>query len=123
MYEAVLGYQVLAASQGFDLRVVLCVLFKTIAMAALIATRKYVQTGASAVFGASVVLSGSYVLLWVLVVGLFGVSLSMMEASVLPIAYFVVAHGALRLMGDNTKAEVARAQQLKKLENAFNAGN
>ncbi|KAJ0397374.1 hypothetical protein P43SY_008205 [Pythium insidiosum] len=123
MYEAAAGYQLLAASAGIvELRVVVVVLIKALAMAALIATRKYVQSGASAVFGASVVLSGGYALLWTLVVGLLGVSLSTTEASPLPVVYFVVAHGALRLIGDNTKAEVARATQLEKLERALNSG-
>ncbi|KAJ0398544.1 hypothetical protein ATCC90586_010355 [Pythium insidiosum] len=122
MYEAAAGYQLLAASAAMELRVVVVVLIKALAMAALIATRKYVQSGASAVFGASVVLTGGYALLWTFVVGLLGVSLSTTEASPLPVVYFLVAHGALRLIGDNTKAEVARATQLEKLERALNSG-
>jgi len=43
-------------------------------------------------------------------------SFTAVEASPLCVLYFLASFGVLRLIGDNTKAEVARAQQLEKLQ-------
>ncbi|KAK1931580.1 Ultraviolet-B receptor UVR8 [Phytophthora citrophthora] len=85
-YEAVLLFQLLTGSSSTS-RLPLCLVLKLVAFGSILSTREYLQLSFSAV-----------------------------EASPLCILYFLASFGVLRLIGNNTKAEVARAQQLEKLQ-------
>ena len=98
----------------------------TVALASILATRRYLQSGTANACSASVFFTVSYALIAfcaVLSSGTAGVgSASGSSAMWSPMCalYLAVGHGTLRLMGDNTRAEVARAEQLEKLEQLFN---
>lgn len=114
-YEAILMYQLLTGSSPTS-RLPLCLVLKLVAFASILSTREYVRTGRSSNLGQSLFFSGSYVLIWLCCSALLHLSFSAVEASPLCILYFLASFGVLRLIGDNTKAEVARAQQLEKLQ-------
>ncbi|RLN90275.1 hypothetical protein BBJ28_00017569 [Nothophytophthora sp. Chile5] len=114
-YEAVLLYQMLR-NGSLTSRLSLCLGLKLVAFASIFSTREYVRTGRTSSLGQSVFFSGSYVLIWLCCMALLGQAVSIVEASPLCVLYFLASFGVLRLVGDNTKAEVARAQQLDKLQ-------
>ncbi|KAG7396717.1 Regulator of chromosome condensation [Phytophthora boehmeriae] len=114
-YEAILVFQLLTGSSPTS-RLPLCLGLKLVAFASLLSTRDYVGTGSSRSLAQSLFFSGSYVLIWLCCAGLLGLNFSAVEASPLCVLYFLASFAALRLIGDNTKAEVARAQQLEKLQ-------
>ncbi|TMW57556.1 hypothetical protein Poli38472_003481 [Pythium oligandrum] len=122
LYELALLYQVVFVPRHAASSLVLCVLFKLLAVASLLSTRAYIQTGASASLGASGFFTAAYVLVYVCCVLVLGLSFSLVQVSPIAVVYCVVSHTALRLIGDNTKAEVARAQQLQKLEQLASQG-
>lgn len=115
-YELVLVYQMLVSggAQGAG-RLSLCVLLKLVGLASILSSRQYVQTGLAKSLGLSVFFSAAYALVWLCCALLLGLRFSAVEVSPLSPAYFLVAFATLRLVGDNTKAEAARAQQLQKL--------
>ncbi|KAL3660946.1 hypothetical protein V7S43_013961 [Phytophthora oleae] len=114
-YEAVLLFQLLTGS-SYTSRLPLCLVLKLVAFGSILSTREYVRTGLNQSFSQSFFFSGSYVLLWMCCSLLLQLSFSAVEASPLCILYFLGSFGVLRLIGNNTKAEVARAQQLEKLQ-------
>eukprot|EP00644_Phytophthora_capsici_P007678 jgi/Phyca11/537071/estExt2_fgenesh1_pg.C_PHYCAscaffold_720044 len=114
-YEAVLLFQLLTGSSSTS-RLPLCLVLKLVAVGSILSTREYVQTGLNQSFSQSFFFSGSYILLWLCCSLLLQVDFSAVEASPLCILYFLASFAVLRLIGNNTKAEVARAQQLEKLQ-------
>lgn len=114
-YEAVLLFQLLTGSFSTS-RLPLCLVLKLVAVGSILSTREYVQTGLNQSFSQSLFFSGSYILLWLCCSLLLKVDFSAVEASPLCILYFLASFAVLRLIGNNTKAEVARAQQLEKLQ-------
>ncbi|KAL4108810.1 hypothetical protein PRIC1_000519 [Phytophthora ramorum] len=114
-YEAILLLQLLTGS-SYTSRLPLCLGLKLVAFASIMSTREYVRAGRSHSLVQSLFFSGSYVLIWLCCSTLLHLNFSAVEASPLCILYFLASFGVLRLIGDNTKAEVARAQQLEKLQ-------
>ncbi|KAE8888742.1 hypothetical protein PF005_g27031 [Phytophthora fragariae] len=115
-YEVILLYQLLTGNSSHTSRLSLCLGLKLVALASIFSTREYVRMGRSSSLGQSLFFSGSYVLIWVCCSALLHLSFSALEASPLCLFYFLASFIVLRLIGDNTKAEVARAQQLEKLQ-------
>jgi hypothetical protein len=114
-YEVILLIQLLSGG-SFTARLPLRLGLKLVALGSILSTREYVRSGRNQSFGQSVVFSGSYVLIWLCCSLLLHLSFTAVEASPLCVLYFLASFGVLRLIGDNTKAEVARAQQLEKLQ-------
>ncbi|KAG7392919.1 Regulator of chromosome condensation [Phytophthora pseudosyringae] len=114
-YEAILLYQLLTGS-SYTTRLPLCLGLKLVAFGSILSTREYVRAGRSQSLGRSLFFSGSYALIWLCCSALLHLSFSAVEVSPLCILYFLASLGVLRLIGNNTKAEVARAQQLEKLQ-------
>ncbi|KAF1779296.1 hypothetical protein JG687_00003738 [Phytophthora cactorum] len=114
-YEAIMLYQLLMDSSSMS-RLPLCLGLKIVAFGSFLSTREYVRTGRSQSLGQSLFFSGSYGLIWLCCSVLLHLNFSAVEASPLCILYFLTSFSVLRLIGDNTKAEIARAQQLEKLQ-------
>lgn len=92
---------------------------KLVAVGSILSSRQYVQTGRARSFGQSVLFTAAYAFVWLCSAALLGQSLSAAQASPLCVAYFVASFAVLRFIGDNTKAEVARAEQLQKLRKLY----
>lgn len=96
-------------------------ILKMVAFASIASTREYITRGSAKSFGSSMFFTGSYFVIWFSCLVLLEEKFTTAQVSPLCIVYFVVSALVLRLIGDNTKAEVARAEQLEKLEKLFGA--
>ncbi|GAB9470883.1 hypothetical protein Gpo141_00008113 [Globisporangium polare] len=96
-------------------------ILKMVAFASIASTREYITRGSAKSFGSSMFFTGSYFVIWFSCLLLLEEKFTTAQVSPLCIVYFVVSALVLRLIGDNTKAEVARAEQLEKLEKLFGA--
>lgn len=120
-YEVVLVYQMLAADASQPAsKLSLCFGLKIVGFASILSTREHVQTGRAQSFGQSVFFTAAYALVWLCCVLLLRLSFTAVQVSPLCLVYFVVGFAMLRLIGDNTKAEAARAEQLQKLRALVN---
>jgi hypothetical protein len=120
-YELVLVYQLLTASSSTPAsKLSLSLALKIVGFASILSTRTYVQTGRSNSFGQSVFFTATYALVWLCCALLLGLSFTAVQVSPLCLVYFAVGFAVLRLIGDNTKAEAARAEQLQKLRTLVN---
>uniref|UniRef100_K3WWQ0 Uncharacterized protein n=1 Tax=Globisporangium ultimum (strain ATCC 200006 / CBS 805.95 / DAOM BR144) TaxID=431595 RepID=K3WWQ0_GLOUD len=123
-YELLLLYQLIAGGVSTNnimsaSRWPISVILKIVAIASVVSMREYISTGSTKFYGRSLFFTGSYFMLWICCVALLHDSLTVMEVSPLCLVYFGMSLLMLRLIGDNTKAEVARAQQLKRLEQLY----
>lgn len=121
-YEVYLLYLLLVVTTNpLASRLPICFILKMVAFASIMSTREYIARGSAKSFGSSVFFTGSYFVIWFSCLLLLEEKFTAAQVSPLCIVYFAVSALALRLIGDNTKAEVARAEQLEKLEKLFGA--
>ncbi|RQM10260.1 hypothetical protein DD237_002306 [Peronospora effusa] len=113
-YEIFLWFQLLTDNSS-TLRWTLALALKFIAIGSILCMREHVRTGHRQYLDQGLFYSSSYVLIWLCCSMLLHFNLSVMEISPLCIVYCILSILVLQLVGDNTKAEVARAQQLAKL--------
>lgn len=93
-----------------------CLALKIVAIASVICTRAHVQLGHPRAYPSAVILTGSYFVVYAGCLALLDDAFTPAQVSPLCIVYFALSAAVLRLVGGNTKAEVARAEQLAKLE-------
>ncbi|DBA04127.1 TPA: hypothetical protein N0F65_004235 [Lagenidium giganteum] len=119
LYELALLYQMMTAPKYSANNLPLCLGLKLIALASIFSTRQYIQSGSNAPWRASIYFSLTFVLIWACCQTQLEQPLSLVQVSPMSLLYLAVALAALHLMGGNTKAERARAEQLEKLEQLF----
>jgi hypothetical protein len=116
LYEVGLYVQTMVVKELTPANPALCLAFKILAVASILLTRKYLLTGSSALFGASIVAIAVYIALWAACFWVLEIRFTLIQVSPVAVVYFLLGHLAAKVIGGNTKAEVARAQQLEKLE-------
>jgi hypothetical protein len=116
LYEVGLWMQTRMIAQHTPPSVELCLFFKLLSAVCALATRNYVLQGTPATGRISLLLTGVYAVLWLASKYVLEINFTMLHVSPIPLAYCVVGHLALWIMGGHAATEVTRAQQLAKLK-------
>jgi hypothetical protein len=120
LYELTVLHKLLTSDSMETSNIYICVALKSVSIASIFFTQQYLWTGTMPSFGASLFFSGGYFVITVVCASFLHTILWTPQVSPICFVYFIISHGALRAMGNNTKAELARAEQLEKLEQLFN---